>query len=313
MNDRFELQGHRGARGLSPENTLPSFEVALDIGVSSIETDVHLTADGIPVLFHDPRISPHHCRLRPGLSAPNPEHRPLIATLTLEQLRSYDADLNPDDSRFPRQSAVVPPVARMCSERLDISPFVIPRLSDLFALVSDYCGDAGVQAGKTDLQRAQAEKVRLDLELKRVPFFPQAIGDQFEGTNASLFEVQVLSEIRVAGLLDRCRVRSFDHRSVKALKQIEPRIEVAILIAENAPVSPADIAHQAGATIYCSDYRFLDRVQVEQAHAAGMRVIPWTVNDVNEFQILLDWRVDGVTTDFPDLFANVLRGRGIPF
>jgi glycerophosphoryl diester phosphodiesterase len=108
-------------------------------------------------------------------------------------------------------------------------------------------------------------------------------------------------------------VRSFDHRSVRALKQAESRIDAGVLIAETAPVFPAELARSAGANVYCPDFRFLDRVQVEQAHKAGVRVIPWTVNDPADWSILLEWGVDGITTDFPDRLAAMLRQRGIQF
>src|SRR5262245_47555565 len=91
----FELQGHRGARGLKSENTLPAFEVAFDLEISSIETDVHLTADSIPVLFHDSSVSNNLCRAIPCRVATEVANRPLISSLTLEQLRNYRADLNP--------------------------------------------------------------------------------------------------------------------------------------------------------------------------------------------------------------------------
>src|SRR5438552_6993693 len=101
----FDLQGHRGARGLKPENTLPSFEVALDLGVTSIETDVHLTRDGLPLLIHDAAIHSGLCRLLPGSTAPDPVSRPLVRTLTVAELRGYRADQNPDVERFAHQDA----------------------------------------------------------------------------------------------------------------------------------------------------------------------------------------------------------------
>src|SRR3954452_15227977 len=100
MDKRFNLQGHRGARGLRPENTLPSFEVAFDLGVTSIETDVHLTRDGVPVLFHDERISARLCRQRRGQTAPDLATEPLISSLTLAEMRCYLADRNPDRKRW---------------------------------------------------------------------------------------------------------------------------------------------------------------------------------------------------------------------
>src|SRR6516164_1854400 len=93
-HNRLEVQGHRGARGLRPENTLPSFETAIDVGATSIETDVHLTHDGLPVLIHDPLVSER-----------------LVSSLTLAELRGYRADRNPNRARFPAQIADVTPLA----------------------------------------------------------------------------------------------------------------------------------------------------------------------------------------------------------
>src|SRR2546423_1676690 len=100
----FELQGHRGARGLKPENTLPSFEAAMDCGVSAIETDVHLTADNLPILFHDEHISEQLCRARPGHNVPDPATRPALRSLGAKELQGYVVDRNPDPVSFPRQA-----------------------------------------------------------------------------------------------------------------------------------------------------------------------------------------------------------------
>src|SRR5437879_13924059 len=102
MSSIFLLQGHRGARGLKPENTLPGFEVAFDLGVSSVETDLHLTRDGVPVLYHDAAVSHRLCRLIPGSSSPLPSSMPAIRALSMTQIRGYRADANPDPQRFPQ-------------------------------------------------------------------------------------------------------------------------------------------------------------------------------------------------------------------
>src|SRR5881275_3094819 len=102
MPAAFDLQGHRGARGQRPENTLPSFEAALDAGVSSIETDLHLTRDDVVVLYHDPHLAPTHLRpLAPGAPPVPDEPKVRVRTLTLAELRAYAADRNPDPKRFP--------------------------------------------------------------------------------------------------------------------------------------------------------------------------------------------------------------------
>src|SRR5262249_49479568 len=127
----FELQGHRGAPGLKPENTLPAFEVALDLGATSVETDLHLTCDGVPVLFHDHSISERYCRLLPNSGAPAPARHPRLSTLALAELRGYRADRNPDPQRFPEQEARVTPLAKLFAERHEIHPYAIPTLADL--------------------------------------------------------------------------------------------------------------------------------------------------------------------------------------
>src|SRR5262249_19692882 len=108
----FDLQGHRGARGRKPENTLPSFEAALDAGVTPIETDIHLPADGVPVLTHDPI-----------LGAP-------VRQLTLAELRQWRADVNPDPERFPEQDASVTPLAALFAARHSLDPYAPAALAD---------------------------------------------------------------------------------------------------------------------------------------------------------------------------------------
>ena len=110
MAATFELQGHRGARGLKPENTLPSFEAALDAGVTSIETDVHLTRDGVPVLVHDATLSPRFwwCPRRNRSKSPVPDltTQPLVSSLTLRQLREFAASAIRIASASPSRIAV---------------------------------------------------------------------------------------------------------------------------------------------------------------------------------------------------------------
>lgn len=311
MPSRFDLQGHRGARGLKPENTLPGFEVAFDLGVTSVETDVHLTRDEVPVLIHDPAISPRLCRLAVGKAAPDPADRPLLRSLTLEQVRDYRADVNPDRGRFPEQDAAVTPAARRFAERHGVDPYAPPTLAELFLFAAAYAGELGAMVGKTEVQRGRCRVVRFDLELKRVPFRPEFIGDAFDGSSAGTLEQRVVEAVRAAGMVERTGVRSFDHRSVRCLRELQPGLATAVLVAEMVPVAPGDLARQAGAGVYCPCVEFLDEVQVRQLQAEGLRLIPWTVNDPQDWTRLLDWGVDGITTDFPDRLAGLLRERGM--
>jgi glycerophosphoryl diester phosphodiesterase len=309
----FEVQGHRGARGLKSENTLPSFEIAFDIGVSSIETDVHLTADSVPILYHDSSVRNPVCRMIPDSGAVDLAAQPAISSLTLAQMRGYRADRNPNIQRFRNQDNHVTPVAKLFMEGRGHDPFTPPTVAELFAFTTAYAGELGKVCSKSGAQRARAAKIRFDLELKRVPFRPAVIGDDFDGQSAGLLEQRVIQVIRDAGMIQRTRIRSFDHRCVRLIGGMEPGLERAILIVGTAPASPADLVRQAGAQVYCPEIDFLDEWQVRQIHEAGFKVIPWTVNDPEDWQKLLDWGVDGITTDFPDRLAAVLTSRGISF
>src|SRR5690242_15277637 len=199
----FNLQGHRGARGLKPENTLSAFEVAFDLGVTTVETDVHLTRDKIPILIHDASIHPQLCRPLAESASADPSRRPLVSTLTLSELRGYRADQNPDPVRFADQDATVTPLAQRYAERGRMDPYALPTLSNLFAFAHAYAGELGAQAGKTHRQRQRAQQLRFDLELKRVPYYPQLIGDSFDGSAPALLEEKVVSAVREAGMVER--------------------------------------------------------------------------------------------------------------
>jgi glycerophosphoryl diester phosphodiesterase len=299
----FELQGHRGARGLKPENTLPSFEVALDLGVTSVETDVHLTRDGVPILVHDPVVSDRLFRLILDSKSPPPAPNLLVSSLTLAELRGYRADRNPDPRRFPKQDASVTPQARLFADERGIDPYAPPTVADLFAFAAAYAGPLGERAGKSAEQRARVAKVGFDLELKRVPFHPEAIGDVFDDEHGGVLEQHLIEAIHAAGVLERTAVRSFDHRVVAVIGDIEPRLTRAVLIAGTAPVDPVALVSQVGGHIYCPEFTFIDAAQVEELHAADIRVIPWTVNEPADARRLLEWGVDGMTTDYPDRLA----------
>lgn len=309
----FDLQGHRGARGLKPENTLPAFEAALDLGVTTIETDLHLTRDDVAVLFHDEQISPGSCRRAVGAKVPEPASKPRVRSLSLAQLQDYLADQYADAVRYPTIDASVTPLARWYAEQQGVHPYAPPTLADLFAFAAAYSGAPGARAGKSDTRRQRAGRVRFALELKRIPYHPEVIGDDFAGAAAGVLEQRVVEAVRTADVLPRVSVIGFDHRSLRAIRQLEPRLTTAVCIYNTAPVDPAELVRQADAQGYGPDYHFLDEMQVRQLHAAGFRVVPWTVNEPRDWERLLAWGVDGIATDFPDGLAALLRQRGIEF
>jgi glycerophosphoryl diester phosphodiesterase len=134
-----------------------------------------------------------------------------------------------------------------------------------------------------------------------------------EGTEHGHLERELIAQIRLAGMLERVRVRSFDHRCVRAIRQQESRLITGVLVSGTALVDPVAVVKAADAEWYFPDFEYLDAVQVDQCHTAGIRVIPWTVNDEADWDVLLAMGVDGITTDYPDRLAEWLRRKGVGF
>jgi glycerophosphoryl diester phosphodiesterase len=194
-------------------------------------------------------------------------------------------------------------LAQSFSAMRGLDSFTPPTVADFIAFVAAYADDPG----KTPEQRTRARMLRFDLELKRVPFHPEAIGDAFDGEGPGELETRLVEVLRAANVVDRTTVRSFDHRCVRAIGRLEPRLTRAVLVAGTAPVDPLAVVGQAEATLYCPDYTFLDAAQMRLRHAANIRVLPWTVNRPDDWARLIEWGVDGITTDYPDRLAAFLN------
>lgn len=313
MSRSFDVQGHRGCRGLKPENTFPAFETALDLQVTTLEFDLHLSKDGVPIICHDPRLTTKFARLAPDSTTPDPSSKPLISRLTSVELRGYLVDKNPEPQRFPTQEATPTPVAEtFCKER-GLHIYGLPALDDFFDFVEAYAGRLGEKAGKNAEQRQRARSVRFNMELKRLPYYPVTVSDGFNGSKPAIFEKRVMEMIRSASVQDWSIIQSFDHRSLRVFRMLEqpmePQVTMAALVAGMVPAQPAQLLKDAGAQIYSPDFVFLDRGLVKELHETGHKVIPFTVNDVEDMQRLLDWEVDGIITDYPDRLIPLVQAR----
>jgi len=301
-NDQaLDMQGHRGARGLRPENTLPSFEAALDIGVTTLELDVHFSADGQIVIWHDAEIESAKCGLAPTApdGIPDPDdptvggQNLMIRALTAEQLGWYRCDRNPDADRFPDQVSD--------GTELAGDAYAVVTLGRLFEVVEVY----GTSDEKTERQRAGAADVRFNIETKRKPNAPETIGDGFDGANVGPFERELLRVIEDYGLEDRVVIQSFDHRSLWAIHAAEPSITLAAL--STRPIDFDNAASQ-GASIWSPSHTIVTSTHISAAEEAGLLVIPWTVNDPVDMAHLIGIGVDGLITDRPDLLVSLVSG-----
>ena len=291
----FDLQGHRGARGLMPENTLAGFAHALQLGVSTLELDVAITADGVPVVSHDPALNPALTRDATGRWLPGPG--PLIRSLSLQQLQAYDVGrldpASPYARAFPAQQA-----------RDGQS---VPTLASVFALV----------------RRLGADHVRFNIETKIFPHRPDDTPD------VEPFVDSVLAAVRAADMVARVSIQSFDWRSLRRVQQREPAIATAYLTTESAGFnnvrdrawtagmdwqahpSVAHMVRASGGAIWSPNARQIDAAAVTAARALGLRVIPWTVNDAADMDRLIGWGVDGIITDYPDRLRAAMQRAGL--
>lgn len=295
LPDGFDAQGHRGARGLLPENTLPSFEAALDLGVTTLELDLHYSEDGQVIIWHDPIISDEKCRLPESYEgdAPdprNPLRRILISQQPTEVIQLYQCDLNPDASRFPQQTARAMPLTK--------TRYHIPTLEELFEFVALYALDDG----KSERQRSNAAQVQFNIETKRDPDNPSMINDGFTGGEAGPFELAILDLVARYGLEGRVIIQSFDHRSLRTIRDINSTIRLAALTTGGE--AKVKVYTGYGFDIWSPRARDLTPELLKEAHDLGLLVIPWTVNDTAEMATLIEMGVDGLITDRPDLLLQ---------
>ncbi|WP_210392618.1 glycerophosphodiester phosphodiesterase [Variovorax sp. PAMC 28711] len=297
----FDLQAHRGGRGLAPENTLAAFAQAMDLGVTTLELDIGLTADDVVVISHDTALNPDHTRDAAGawLGATGPA----IRSLTLAQLQAYDVGrLNPS-SAYGKPFAGQQP---RDGER-------IPTLAALFALVKSR-GDGG------------AANVRFNIETKIDPTRPDDTAAPEPMVRA------LLAEIDKAGMASRVTVQSFDWRTLAIVGQRAPQLPRAYLssprtlkdprwtagldvgtVGGSAPQLVKQAAGDARTPVTWSPaFADLRAEQVTEAHQLGLLVLPWTVNQRADMARLVEMRVDGVITDFPDVLRAVQQERGMP-
>jgi len=268
----FDLQGHRGTRGLRPENTLPAFATALEIGVDTLELDTNVTRDGVVVVMHDRRLNPNVAR-GPGGEWVSPPGA-AIHQLTYAELSRYDVGrLKPGTDyakEFPDQVAVDGTHA--------------PRLADVFALV----------------RRQGDRRVRFNIETKISPEAPD------ESPPPEEFARRLVDEIRAAGMQRRSSIESFDWRTLAVVQRIAPEIPTVYLTYKMEGSAPRKVK-EAGGTTWSPFYKDVDEEKIREAHALGISVVVWTVNDPAQMKRMVELGVDGLITDRPDVFHDELK------
>ena len=275
----MQVIGHRGARGLFPENTLEGCARTIALGVDGIEIDVALTADGVPVVTHDPMLNPDIVRTADGWLA---DRSRLVHALTWQELTQYDVGRTRPGSAY---------AARYPAQRA-IDGARIPSLAPILTLPT-----------------------RFTVELKTFPAHPQWTASPERMAEA------VVQAADAAGAADRIVVQSFDWRGPRHLCRLRPELAYAWLTSAetvadariwwNGPC-PADFAGSVpravaaeGGSTWSPEHAGLTPDLIVEARELGLRVIPWTVNEPADIDRLVDWGVDGLITDYPDIVRRI--------
>lgn len=292
----IEIQGHRGARGLLPENTIPAFQRAIELGVDVLELDLGMTRDGVPVVHHDRALDPDRTRDEAGawLAPPGP----FLNTLDLAALSEFDVGRAAPGSK----------IAKRFPEQVPRDGTRIPTLAEVLALG----------------RRAGADGIRFNIEVKLTPLAPQ------ETAGPEEFARAVVAVLRAEGMIDRANLQSFDWRVLREAREQAPDLLTVCLTAEQRWLdnilrgrpgpshwtagldieafegSVPRLVEAAGCAVWSPYYRDLTEEALTEAHTLGQRVVVWTVNEVDAMLELARLGVDGIITDYPDRALEAL-------
>lgn len=267
----FDKEGHRGCRGLMPENTIPAMKKAIDLGVNTLEMDVVITKDKQVVLSHDAYLN-HVFSLTPEgqeFTREDEQHY-ILYKMDYAQIRKFDVG-SKGNPGFPRQQRI---------------KAYKPLLGELIDSVEQYTG------------QKQALPVRYNIETKSV----EGHDGEWQPAPEEFVDllVAVLKEKKIS---DRVVIQSFDKRTLQALHKKYPDVRTAYLIGEDKLGLEGNLT-ALGFTpfIYSPYYKLVNAQLVQSCKEKGVKLIPWTPNTSTEIAQLKALGVDGIITDYPDLF-----------
>ena len=270
-NSRIELdvQGHRGCRGLLPENTLPAFEKAIDLGVHTLELDIAITKDRKVVVSHEPFMSRTICL--------DPEGKEIRKSMDMkhnlyemlhEDIRLFDCG-SKDHPHYPNQSKL---------------KTYKPLLAEVFELV-----------------KSKNSKVKFNIEFKSKPEY-YGVYTPYPKDYVTL----VLDEIKTSGFFNSVNLQSFDLAILEEIKKQDEKMCIALLIDGDEVISEKLKKLSFNPEIISPYYKLIFRQLVEEYQSKGYQIIPWTVNAENDMKKMVTWQVDGVITDYPNRLFEVL-------
>ena len=270
----FDKQAHRGGRGLMPENTIPAMLNAIDLDVTTLEMDTHISKDKQVLISHDPYFNENFTTTPEGNYLTKAEAvKRLLYTMPYDSIKKYDVGLKPY-ADFPRQKKIA--VAK-------------PLLADLLDATEAYA-------------RQKGKAMFYNIEIKSKP-----AGDGKKHPPVDEYVDLVMNVIKQKHVESRVTIQSFDVRALQAVHKKYPTTITSLLIEGNDKRSLSEQINELGFTpsVYSPNYALVTPDLIKQCHEQNITVIPWTVNSLEEIKRLKQIGVDGVISDYPDLFAQL--------
>jgi glycerophosphoryl diester phosphodiesterase len=273
----FDFEGHRGARGLMPENSIPGMKTAIDHGCTTLEMDVVISKDKKVVVSHDTYFSDVITTTPDGKHLTKKEAgQHLLYQMLYEQIRKYDVGMKPNPG-FPDQK-------KLATYK--------PLLSDLIDSSEAYA-------------KSKNRIIRYNIEIKSKEGF-----DGIQHPASKEFADLLIAVLKDKGILERTIIQSFDVRPLQYIHQAYPAIKLSYLV-DKTTVSLDDQLTKLGfiPDVYSPKSSMVTKEIVSQSHKKGMKVIPWTVNTVKEMKDIIAMGVDGIISDYPNYFSQLDRTR----
>jgi glycerophosphoryl diester phosphodiesterase len=267
---QIDIQGHRGCRGLFPENSLPAFEKAIDLGVTTLELDLAITKDHKVVVSHEPYMNSVICFDPDGNTIDaSMERKYNLYQMTHEEIKQFDCG-SKVHSNYPNQKKL---------------KTYKPLLAEVFKLVKSKNSD-----------------VRFNIEIKSQPEYYGIYTPQ-----PKAYVKLVLEEIKKHDMLSRANLQSFDLEILEEIDKQDPNMKVALLVDGNETIEDKLKALSFIPEIISPYFKLLTSEKVKDYKALGFEVIPWTINKVTDMKQLIAWNVDGIITDYPDRLIDLVK------
>jgi glycerophosphoryl diester phosphodiesterase len=265
----LDVQGHRGCRGLMPENTIPAMRKALDLGVTTLEMDIAISQDKQPLLSHDPYMNADFVLTPNGQPIPKADEKNYrLYAMPYAEIRRFDVG-SQGNPKFARQQK-------------------LRTYKPLLAEVID--------SAETYARLKKRPAPHYNIETKVTP-----AGDGSLHPAPEEFVKLLLPVIMAKGVQARVTIQSFDPRTLELVHRTYPAMHTALLVANVKGLTANLQGMSFKPTIYSPEYQLVDAELVKNCHQQGIQIIPWTVNSAASIEQLVQQQVDGIITDYPDL------------